>query len=181
METMMTGAERRKKILSMMRESLKPLSGGVLGRETGVSRQVVVQDIALLRTEGHNIMATARGYVLDEPKKTVRVFKTCHSNGQTEEELTTIVDLGGCVENVMVNHRVYGKVSAPLNIKNRRDVNVFMNQLKTGKSTPLMNVTSGYHFHRVSAENEEILDEIENALREKNFLSELLPYETETL
>lgn len=177
----MTGAERRKKILALMRESSKPLSGGALGSATGVSRQVVVQDIALLRTEGHEITATARGYVLDEPKQTVRVFKTCHTDEQTEDELTTIVDLGGCVVDVMVNHRVYGKVTAPLNIRNRRDVQKFMNEMRTGSSTPLKNVTSGYHFHKVSAESEEILDEIEAALREKKLLAEFLPYETETM
>lgn len=176
----MTGELRRRKILAMIRQSGKPLSGKALGEETGVSRQVVVQDIALLRTEGHKIVATARGYILDEPRQSVRLFKLCHTNEQTEEELTTIVDLGGCVLDVMVNHRVYGKMSAPLNIKNRRDVQVFMNHLRTGKSTPLMNVTSGYHFHHVGAEQEEILDEIEAALREKGFLTEFFPYERET-
>lgn len=181
MENMMTGAERRKKIISMMRQTSRPLSGGALGTATGVSRQVVVQDIALLRTEGHQIVATARGYLLDEPKQAVRLFKVFHTNEQTEEELTTIVDLGGTILDVMVNHRVYGKVTAPLNIKNRRDVQVFMNHLKTGKSTPLLNVTAGYHFHRVAAEQEEILDEIEAALREKNFLTEFMPYEKEAL
>lgn len=164
-----------------MRQTSRPLSGGALGTATGVSRQVVVQDIALLRTEGHQIVATARGYLLDEPKQAVRLFKVFHTNEQTEEELTTIVDLGGTILDVMVNHRVYGKVTAPLNIKNRRDVQVFMNHLKTGKSTPLLNVTAGYHFHRVAAEQEEILDEIEAALREKNFLTEFMPYEKEAL
>lgn len=179
MENMMTGTERRKKILSLMRQSSQPLSGGSLGKATGVSRQVVVQDIALLRTEGHPIIATARGYLLDEPNQLTRLFKVCHTNEQTQEELTTIVDLGGCVLDVMVNHRIYGKMSAPLNIKNRRDIQVFMNNLKTGKSTPLLNVTSGYHFHQIAADSDEILDEIEEALRKKNFLSELLPYEKE--
>lgn len=179
METTMTGAKRRKQILTLMRESSKPLSGSALGTATGVSRQVVVQDIALLRTEGHSIVATARGYLLDAPRHLTRSFKVCHTNEQTEEELTTIVDLGGSILDVMVNHRIYGKMSAPLNIKNRRDVQVFMNNLRTGKSTPLLNVTSGYHFHQIAADSEEILDEIEAALREKNFLSELLPYEIE--
>ena len=95
------------------------------------------------------------------------VFKVCHTNEQTEDELVTIVDLGGTVVDVMVNHRVYGKMSAPLNIKNRRDVQLFMNNIKTGKSTPLMNVTSGYHFHHVCAEQEEILDEIEGGAEGK--------------
>ena len=177
----MTGAERRKKILTLMRSSNVPLSGGALGTATGVSRQVVVQDIALLRTEGHDIIATARGYLLNEPQQNMRLFKVCHDENRTEEELTTIVDLGGCVVDVMVNHRVYGKMSAPLNIKNRRDVQTFMNHLKTGKSTPLLKVTSGYHFHRVSAESEEILDEIEEALRQKDFLTEVFPYEKENI
>lgn len=179
MEQILNGSQRRKRIVAMLRQSSKPLSGAALGKETGVSRQVVVQDIALLRTEGYEILATARGYVLNEPKQAMRIFKTFHTNEQTEEELTTIVDLGGCVLDVMVNHRVYGKMSAALNIKNRRDVQVFINQLKTGKSTPLLNVTSGYHFHRVTAESEEILDEIEEALRKKGMLTELLPYENE--
>lgn len=177
METAKSGAQRRKQILTMIRESARPLSGTALGKATGVSRQVVVQDIALLRTEGYPIVATARGYIMNEPRQAVRLFKVRHSNEQTEEELTTIVDLGGCILDVMVNHRIYGKMSAPLNIKNRRDVQLFLNNLKSGKSTPLMNVTSGYHFHHVSAEQEDVLNEIEAALKEKNFLSELLPYE----
>lgn len=177
MEKEMTGADRRKMLLSMMRETDAPVSGTALGKKTGVSRQVVVQDIALLRTEGYPIVSTARGYMIEEPKEVCRVIKVCHTNEQVEDELTTIVDLGGSVVNVMVNHRVYGKLDAPLNIKNRRDVAKFVNDLKTGKSTPLLNVTSGYHFHKISADSEEILDEIEEALRQKNYLSELLPYE----
>ncbi|MGN0135228.1 transcription repressor NadR [Anaerotignum sp.] len=175
----MTGTERRKKILKLITESPTPLSGSALGNTTGVSRQVIVQDIALLRTEGHPILATARGYLLDEPKETIRLFKVCHDEARTEEELKTIVDLGGYVLDVMVNHRVYGKVSAPLHIKNRRDVQAFLQHLKSGKSSPLLNVTSGYHFHHVSAETEDILDEIEEALRQKNFLTEVFPYEIE--
>ena len=177
----MTGAERRKMILNLMRESSKPLSGGALGAATGVSRQVVVQDIALLRSEGHSILATARGYLLENQKetKTSRLFKVFHDEGRTEEELKLIVDLGGCVEDVMVNHKVYGKVSAPLNIKNRRDVQAFLKNLEMGKSSPLFKVTSGYHFHRVSADEAEILDEIEDALRQNDFLTEVFDYEME--
>ena len=179
MEEMMSGVKRRKEILSLLRRSSSPLSGGTLGERLGVSRQVVVQDIALLRTEGRPILATARGYLLDEPRQVSRVLKVCHTEAQTEDELNTIVDLGGAVLDVMVNHRVYGKVTAPLNIKSRRDVQAFLTGMRTGKSAPLMNVTSGYHFHRISADSEEILDEIESALREKGYLAERFPYETE--
>ena len=117
MENAMNGTQRRRKLLDMMRLASAPLSGGALGRETGVSRQVVVQDIALLRTMGYPILSTARGYVLNVSKHASRFFKVCHTNEQTEDELVTIVDLGGTVVDVMVNHRVYGKMSAPLNIK----------------------------------------------------------------
>ncbi len=179
MEKEMTGAERRKRILELLRDSSTPLSGSALGKATGVSRQMVVQDIALLRSQGQPIWATARGYLLDRPKECTRLFKTRHTNEQSEEELTTVVDRGGCVVDVRVSHRAYGNISAPLNIRNRRDVQLFMERIRSGKSVPLLNVTSGYHYHCVSAESEEVLDEIEAALREKGFLSEFLPYEYE--
>ena len=177
MEQMINGNQRRKMIVDMLKKSSAPLSGTAIGKAAGVSRQVVVQDMALLRTEGYEIVATARGYLLDQPKQAVRIFKTYHTGEEAEKELNIIVDLGGMVQDVTVNHRVYGKVSAPLNIRTRRDVQVFMDQLRSGKSTPLLNVTSGYHFHRVAAETEEILDEIEKELKEKGFLAEILPYE----
>ena len=177
MDTIKNGNERRKQILNLLHHSDMPLSGGALGKATGVSRQVVVQDIALLRTEGHDITATARGYLLASHSGPVRTFKLYHTNEQTEDELNTIVDLGGHIVDVTINHRVYGKMTAPLGIKNRRGVQAFMQNIHTGKSTPLMNITSGYHFHTVTADQEEILDEIEAALAAKNYLAPRLPYE----
>lgn len=175
----LTGTERREEILRLLRDAATPMSGTALGRATGVSRQMVVQDIALLRSKGQPILATARGYLLAQPKQCERLFKVRHTTEQAEEELYAVVDLGGCVMDVMVNHRAYGKISAPLQIKNRRDVHKFMENIHTGKSTPLLNVTSGYHFHHVTAESEEVLDEIEAALKEKGFLADFLPYESE--
>ena len=93
-----SGKERRKQILELIRQSFAPLSGARLGQLTGVSRQVVVQDIALLRTEGHEIISTARGYILPAEEKCVsRKFKVYHTDERMEEELNTIVDLGGAV------------------------------------------------------------------------------------
>ena len=173
----MNGTERRKQLLVRMRESKAPLSGSTLGKETGVSRQVIVQDIALLRTAGHTIVSTPSGYYLEGTEQAERIFKVYHTNDQVEEELQTIIDLGGTVVDDMVNHRAYGKITAALGIRNRRDIKEFLEDIKNGKSTPLLNVTSGYHFHRISADKEETLDEIEQALREKGFLADLMPYE----
>lgn len=107
-----------------------------------------------------------------------RVWSRCITAwSDLADELNTIVDLGGSVLNVMVNHRVYGKITADLDIRNRRDVDRYLEGIKTGKSFPLMTVTSGYHFHRIAADTVEQLDEIEEALKAKGYLAEILPYE----
>lgn len=71
-----------------------------------------------------------------------------------KNELCGIVDLGGKVINVMVNHRVYGHIEAELNISSRRQVENFMEDIRSGKSSPLKNITSDYHYHKVEAESE---------------------------
>ena len=168
----MNGSQRREQIVRQIQESKEPVSGKKLAELYGVSRQVIVQDIALTRTAGYDIISTNRGYILNTQKAISRVFKVQHTDEQTEEELYEIVDLGGCVENVMVNHRVYGHMEAPLGIHSRRKAAAFIEDIKSGKSSPLKNITSNYHYHTVSAESEEILDEIEEMLRAKGFLIE---------
>ena len=179
-ERAMNGDERREAIMRDLHDAAKPLSGSALARKAGVSRQVIVQDIALLRANGCDIIATARGYVLREgtaEQMPTRLIKVHHTVDQLEDELDTIVDLGGAVLNVMVNHRVYGKITADLDIRSRRDVARYLESIRSGKSVPLMTVTSGYHYHRVAADTEEQLDEIEAALDAKGYLAEVLPYE----
>lgn len=169
----MNGSQRREQIVCQMQESKEALSGKKLAELHGVSRQVIVQDIALLRTAGYDILSTNRGYILNIKKEISRMFKVQHTDEQTEEELYAIVDLGGCVENVMINHRVYGHMEAPLRIHSRRQAAAFLDDIKSGKSSPLKNITSNYHYHMVSAESEEVLDEIEELLKTKGFLIEV--------
>ena len=168
----MTGSERRDAIIKQIRESRTPVPGKSLAAAYDVSRQVIVQDIALIRAAGYDIMATNRGYIINEPAAVSRVFKVKHTDAQVEEELNSIVDLGGCVRNVMVNHRVYGHMEAELNITSRRKTADFIRDLRSGKSSPLKNITSGYHYHTVEADSEETLDLIGEMLREKGFLVE---------
>lgn len=168
----MNGSERREGIIQRIKESKAPVSGQKLASLYEVSRQVIVQDIALIRAAGYDIVSTNRGYILHAPTSLQRTFKVQHTNEQTEEELNAIVDLGGCVENVMVNHKVYGKMEAVLNINSRKKVAVFLENIVNGKSSPLLNITSGYHYHVVSAESDETLDEIEDMLQKKGFLLE---------
>ena len=168
----MHGSERREQIIRQIQESKAPVSGTKLASLYSVSRQVIVQDIALIRAAGYEIISTNRGYILNQPKTVCRIFKVQHTDEQLEEELNTIVDLGGCVANVMIHHRVYGKMEAELALSSRRKVGAFMEDIRSGKSSPLKNITSNYHYHKVSADSEETLDLIEQELREKGFLVE---------
>ena len=128
----MDARERRRAIMAVLEGAKGPVSGSALAREVGVSRQIVVQDIALLRADGHDIVATNRGYVLQEapssPAVPTRLVKVRHSVEQAGDELTSIVDAGGAVLNVIVNHRVYGKITADLDIRNRRDVERYLRE-----------------------------------------------------
>lgn len=171
-ESSMTGSDRRQEILKNIKESDRPVSGSKLAKDYDVSRQIIVQDIALLRASGYDIISTNRGYVLEGQTCAERVFKVRHTDEQLETELCTIVDLGGQVKNVMVNHKVYGHIEAELGITSRRKVKEFLEDIESGKSTPLKNITSDYHYHTVTADSEETLGLIEDELRKLGFLVE---------
>ncbi len=167
----MNAVERRERIVELITKGDAPISGSTLSKKLNVSRQVIVQDIALLKASGYEILSTNRGYIINNKSSHVRVFKVRHTNEQTEEELKLIVDIGGTVEDVFVWHRVYGRIKAELNISSRRQVQQCIDGLVSGKSTALMNITSGYHYHTVRADGEETLDLIEKALSEKGYLA----------
>ena len=52
---MMTGSERRTAIINQIKTSSVPVPGKALAAQFEVSRQVIVQDIALIRAAGHDI------------------------------------------------------------------------------------------------------------------------------
>lgn len=168
----MTGSDRREKIINTIRSSEGPVPAKALADDCQVSRQVIVQDIALIRAAGYDIISTNRGYILQAPVAASRVFKVSHTDEQLEDELCSIVDLGGKVVNVMVHHRVYGHLEAALNITSRKKVADFLKDIQSGKSSPLKNITSNYHYHIVEADSEDTLDLIEDMLREKGYLVE---------
>ena len=92
----MNGDKRRKQLLKILLESDKPVSGGTLAETLKVSRQVIVQDIALLRANGLDILSARYGYMmLHRSEEASRILKMHHSDRETEAELTAIVDLGG--------------------------------------------------------------------------------------
>ena len=167
----MNGEERRESVFNYIRGSNEPVSANTLAARYGVSRQVIVQDIALLKAGGSDIMSTTKGYLMNYPAAFTRVIKVRHTDDEIEDELQTIVDLGGRVTDVFVWHRAYGRVNARLDIKSRRDISRLISDLSTGKSSPLKNITAGYHYHTIEADNEETLNDIEKALGEKDYLA----------
>ena len=170
--------ERRNEILSMLQRASQPLSASHIASRFHVSRQIVVGDVALLRARGHQISSTPRGYLLQDTAENDSAFPflgmiaCCHNTSQLAEELYTIVDLGGTAEDVSVRHRVYGRLRADLKVSSRLDVHRFLKELKSGKSTPLKDITSGYHYHTILADSEETLDLIQRELRKKGYLCE---------
>lgn len=174
---LMNGQERRKEILKILHNSGKPVPGVKLAKLLDVSRQVIVQDMALLRANGVDILSTNRGYVVAEEKRCSRVFKVFHTDEQVEEELNLFVDFGGRVKDVFVYHKVHGVIKVDMNIKSRVDVQRYIRDISTGKSTQLMKLTSNYHYHTITADSEEILDMIQNDLQKRGFLAKLQDYE----
>lgn len=166
----MKSSERRKSLITLLLNSQEPLSGGDLAEKFGVSRQIIVGDIAVLRASGYEIISTHHGYIVHGTPLVERVFKVRHSREQTEDELSLIVGLGGTVVDVFVWHKVYGKLEAKLNIFSDMHIRQFIEGVRSGKSTELMNITGGYHYHTVRAESEEILDSIYSALEERGYI-----------
>lgn len=160
--------------MELLNTEKDPLSGTALARRMGVSRQVIVQDIALLRATDKNILSTNKGYVIygkqDGNLTCKRVFAVKHTDEEMREELYSIVDAGAKVLDVIIEHEVYGQLAADLLINSRRDVDEFMAKIQRNTAKPLKELTGDMHFHTVEAESEQILDLVEEGLKEKGFL-----------
>lgn len=162
--------ERRKAILNILLSSKEPVSGSELAQKFDISRQIIVQDIAVMKAMGYEILSTSQGYVIRTSPLSERVFKVRHTTEQTEDELSCIVDLGGTVVDVFVWHKVYGRIEASLNIFSRMHIKQFLEGVRTGQSTELMHITGGYHYHTVRADSEAVLNRIEAALTERGYI-----------
>ena len=153
---------RRREICRLLQNSTVALNGTELAKMFGVSRQVIVQDIAVLKAGNYNIISTNRGYFLPQTRETQfeKVLCVSHTDAQIEEELNIIVDLGATVQDVFVSHNVYGIIRVELNIKSRRDIQKLLEDIRKGLSQPLKQLTKDFHYHTVVAEKEEILEEV---------------------
>lgn len=166
--------KRREEIAKMLLESEAPIKGTELAEQFGVSRQIIVQDIALIRANGTNILATPQGYLIPvkAEKKNIRRTIACNHKGydSLEEELRTIVDLGGKIIDVIVDHPLYGEIKSPINVESRHDLAQFMENIKGTNAEPLSSLTGGLHLHTIEVKNQEMFEIIKKELENKNFL-----------
>ena len=153
----MDNSARREKILQLLQGSPSPITGTALAKACDVSRQIIVGDVALMRAQGTDIIST-------------RVFVCCHGLDQMEGELNAIVDNGGIVRNVVIEHEVYGNLEGTLNLHSRRDVQQYVKRMHDSHAEMLSAISGGIHTHLVEAATEEELEAIGQALRDLGVL-----------
>ena len=168
----MKADERRNSIIEMLMREKKAIKGTTLAESFNVTRQIIVKDIAILRAKGNNIIATPDGYMIndDNSSRVKSVIAVNHNNEDVIKELEIVVKYGGIIEDVIIDHPLYGEIRSNLMIKNLNDLNKFENEFKNKNVKPLSNLTDGIHLHTIAADNEEDIELIKKELDEKGFL-----------
>ncbi|MEG0575631.1 MAG: transcription repressor NadR [Anaerovoracaceae bacterium] len=169
----MDANKRRELILDKLIKSNEPSSATKLAKTFSVSRQVIVGDIAILRASGRNISATPRGYILDAPESTfpyIGIIPCKHNFDQLQTELYTIVDFGGTIIDVSIDHPIYGELFGQLNISSRYDADLFLSKVSENTALPLSALSGGIHLHKIGCKSEEIFAKISAKLKEENIL-----------
>lgn len=168
------GSKRREAIIKILSSKTTPVSGTELARQFGVSRQIIVQDVALLRAENRDILSTNKGYVLFHPqeKRTgcTAVILVKHTMEQTMDEMRAIVDYGGSMLDVFVDHDLYGQIRVDLVINDIRDAEEFCEKMLRSSSKPLKALTEDCHYHTIKAPSEKALELIRKELKELGIL-----------
>lgn len=167
----MTTAERRRALLALLRRAKRARTGAELAERLGVSRQIIVGDVSILRAEGARVLATPRGYLLPaEEAGIVETIACHHAAAEMEAELDAMVDSGVTVRDVIVEHPVYGEIRADLMLKSRRDVDQFLQKMIATSAPPLSQLTAGIHLHTVEARRTEDIEAARQALEALGFL-----------
>ena len=166
----MNAVNRRENIIRTLRQAADPVSAASLASALGVSRQIIVGDIALLRASGEKITSTPRGYVLYEGGTSVYTLACVHGVEDTEKELNIMVDNGCKVLTVSVEHPVYGLLTGELQLANRYDVRQFVEKLQSGEVRPLSALTGGVHLHTLSCPDNECFERTRSQLEREGLL-----------
>ena len=164
---------RRKEILKVLKNSKNPLTGTDLAKNFEVSRQVVVQDIAVLRAQGENILATSNGYMIPQfggNKNIITLVCKHQAYESMEEELRIMVDSGAKILDVVVEHPIYGEIRSSLMIQSRLELSEFMEKVRKNQAEPLASLTGGEHIHTLEIPNEKAHKKIIKELKERGYI-----------
>lgn len=169
----MDAVNRRKGIMDILNFNEKAIKGQKLAEKFNVTRQVIVKDLAILKTQNPNIISTSEGYLLlrETDKKRMSIVVN-HDEDKMFLELKTIIDFGVTVEDIIVEHPVYGEIKANLYLKSQRDLDNFIDSFFSSKATALSTITDGIHIHTISSSNIEDLEEVKKELKKMGFLVE---------
>lgn len=170
---MLEGDERRQALVSRLKASNLAISASKFAEEFGVSRQVIVGDVALLRAAGEEIIATARGYKLEKVTQEagyVAKIAVQHGKELTQEELEIILSFDAEVIDVVVEHELYGELVGSLHIRSQEDIQRFMEKYQKSNANLLSQLTNGIHLHTIRYQRGTDLEKIKAALAEKGIL-----------
>ncbi len=169
------GKQRREEIKTILYNSDQPISASTLAKQFQVSRQIIVGDIAILRASSYSIIATPKGYIYTKDNEKKQYIIACiHNDQDTYDELNTIVDCGGIIINVIVNHPVYGELIGNLNLHNRIEVKEFIDLCQQTQAKNLSHISDGIHLHTIEVNEEKHYHIIVEELRKKGYLYESL-------
>lgn len=169
----MNSTDRRTAILNRLNINDEPIKGTDLAKEFNISRQVIVQDIALLRAQGEDIIATPQGYMIPISKSNKITKKiVCKHEGYKaiEEELQIMIDYGATIIDVIVEHPLYGEIRSMLNISNKRDLQEFIKNITERNAEPLARLTDGIHIHTLEIGDEKTFKDMAEELIKKGYL-----------
>lgn len=169
----MEATKRRDSIVSILSQENRPLSARKLAALLSVSRQIIVGDVALLRASGVDVIATPKGYVLESASMTnkfVGQLASHHSAAETKTELYAVVDNGGEVVDVIVEHPIYGELRGRLSISSRYDADRFMETIENKQANLLSELTGGVHLHTIACADKKTFDRIKKELDDLSLL-----------
>lgn len=167
----MNAQTRRQEILNTLQKNTAPISATALAQQLGVSRQIIVGDVALLRAAGTEICATPRGYVILQAAAGCTHRLACrHDSSGMADELHAIIELGCTIVDVIVEHPIYGQLTGPLQLNSHTDVDQFINRCTAESAQPLSLLTEGIHLHTITCPDEDTFNEVQKKLLELGIL-----------
>ena len=175
-EVKMDNHYRRERLLTILQESPDPVSGAMLAKQLNVSRQIIVADVAILRSSGFLIASSVKGYeypATGKQKGYTRIIACRGKDSDINEllcELNAVVDNGGIIHGINLTSRIYGELQIEMDIHSRRDVRQYLEKVRNSGYPFITVTTGGVHHLDIEAHDEEELDAIEECLDDLGLL-----------